>query len=81
MILTGGTDTVVSPECNLRVAQNRTAAVLRGLVARGIPAERFQLLAKGETDLAVPTASVPQIRQWVGLIVCDREPNCCWRSN
>ena len=55
MILTGGTDTVGSPETNLRMAQNRTAAVLRGLVARGIPAERFQLLAKGETDLAVPT--------------------------
>ena len=55
MILTGGTDTVGSPEANLRMAQTRTAAVLRGLVARGIPADRFQLLAKGETDLLVPT--------------------------
>ena len=55
MILTGGTDAVGSPEGNLRISQERTAAVLRGLVARGIPAERFQLLAKGESDPVVPT--------------------------
>ncbi|MGI4953215.1 MAG: OmpA family protein [Janthinobacterium lividum] len=55
MILTGGTDSVGLPEGNLRISQLRTAAVLRGLVARGIPAERFQLLAKGETDPIVPT--------------------------
>lgn len=56
MMLTGGTDAVGQPEENLRISQQRTAAVLRGLVARGIPAERFQLLAKGESDPAVPTA-------------------------
>ena len=56
MILTGGTDAVGTPEGNLRISQLRTAAVLRGLVARGIPAERFQLLAKGESDPVVPTA-------------------------
>lgn len=56
IILTGGTDAVCLPEGNLRISQQRTAAVLRGLVARGIPAERFQLLAKGESDPAVPTA-------------------------
>lgn len=55
MILTGGTDSVGSPETNLRISQLRTATVLRGLVARGIPAERFQLLAKGESDPIVPT--------------------------
>jgi outer membrane protein OmpA-like peptidoglycan-associated protein len=55
MILTGGTDSIGLPEGNLRISQLRTAAVLRGLVARGIPAERFQLLAKGETDPIVPT--------------------------
>lgn len=57
MILTGGTDSVGSPEANLRISQQRTAMVLRGLVARGIPAERFQLLAKGESDPIVPTTS------------------------
>lgn len=57
MILTGGTDSVGSPEANLRISQQRAASVLRGLVARGIPAERFQLLAKGETDPIVPTQS------------------------
>jgi len=36
------------------ISQQRAATVLRGLVARGIPAERFQLLAKGETDPVVP---------------------------
>ncbi len=55
MVLTGSTDAVGSPEANLRISQARTAAVLRGLVSRGIPAERFQLLAKGESEPAVPT--------------------------
>ncbi|MGI8568656.1 MAG: hypothetical protein ACR2KT_06080 [Methylocella sp.] len=31
--------------------------MLRGLVARGIPTERFQILAKGVTEPAVSTAS------------------------
>lgn len=56
MVLTGATDAVGSPEANLRISQQRTASVLRGLVARGIPAERFQLLAKGESEPAVPSA-------------------------
>ena len=55
MVLTGGTDAVGSPEANLRISQARTAAVLRGLVSRGIPAERFQLLAKGESEPAIPS--------------------------
>ncbi len=55
MVLTGGTDAVGSPEANLRISQARTAAVLHGLVSRGIPAERFQLLAKGETEPAIPS--------------------------
>jgi outer membrane protein OmpA-like peptidoglycan-associated protein len=29
--------------------------VLKGLVSRGIPIERFQVVAKGGTDPAVPT--------------------------
>lgn len=56
MVLIGSTDAVGPPETNLRVSQQRTASVLRGLVSRGIPAERFQLVAKGESELAVPTA-------------------------
>ena len=32
----------------------RADNVLQGLVSRGIPVERFQVLAKGETEPAVP---------------------------
>ena len=56
MVLTGATDSVGLPEANLRISQLRTASVLRGLVARGLPAERFQLHAKAESEPAVPTA-------------------------
>jgi outer membrane protein OmpA-like peptidoglycan-associated protein len=55
MVITGSTDTVGTAESNLRLSQRRAEAVLRGLVARGIPPERFQLLAKGQTEPAVPT--------------------------
>jgi outer membrane protein OmpA-like peptidoglycan-associated protein len=53
MIVSGGTDAVGSPVQNLLLSENRAKAVLRALIARGIPAERFQVLAKGETDPAV----------------------------
>ncbi len=39
------------------VVTGSTDAVLRGLVARGIPTERFQILAKGATEPSVPTTS------------------------
>ena len=55
MILTGSADTVGQPDVNLALSQQRADAVLRGLTARGIPVGRFQLVAKGETDLAVAT--------------------------
>ncbi len=55
MILTGSADRTGSAEVNLDLSQRRAEAVLRGLLARGIPADRFQVLAKGETDLPVPT--------------------------
>ena len=55
MILTGSADRTGQPEDNLQLSQQRAAAVLSGLISRGIPAERFQVLAKGETDLPVPT--------------------------
>jgi outer membrane protein OmpA-like peptidoglycan-associated protein len=61
MIVSGSTDAVGSPVENLLLSQRRATAVARGLVARGIPAERTQILAKGETNAAVPTArGVPE---------------------
>lgn len=56
MIVSGSTDTVGSAEFNLILSQERADSVVRGLIARGIPADRTQLIAKGQTDLAVPTA-------------------------
>jgi outer membrane protein OmpA-like peptidoglycan-associated protein len=55
MVITGSTDAVGTAESNLRLSQRRAEAVLRGLVARGIPPERFQILSKGETEPAVRT--------------------------
>jgi outer membrane protein OmpA-like peptidoglycan-associated protein len=55
MILTGTADRVGSPRYNLTLSQRRATAVLKALIDRGIPAERFQILAKGETELPVPT--------------------------
>jgi outer membrane protein OmpA-like peptidoglycan-associated protein len=63
MIVTGSADTVGQPDVNLALSQQRADAVLRGLTARGIPVGRFQLVAKGETDLAVATEDdVPEER-------------------
>jgi outer membrane protein OmpA-like peptidoglycan-associated protein len=56
MVVSGSSDSVGTPAGNLRLSQQRADAVLRGLIARGIPAERFQVLAKGETEPSVPTA-------------------------
>jgi outer membrane protein OmpA-like peptidoglycan-associated protein len=56
MVVTGSTDSVGTAAGNLRLSQQRAGAVLRGLVARGIPTERFQILAKGATEPPVPTA-------------------------
>ena len=55
MILTGTADRTGDAQVNLELSERRAAAVLRGLLARGIPADRFQVLAKGETELPVPT--------------------------
>ena len=57
MILTGTSDRVGKPELNLSLSQRRATAVLKGLLDRGIPADRFQVLAKGESELPVPTKS------------------------
>jgi outer membrane protein OmpA-like peptidoglycan-associated protein len=55
MIVSGSTDSTGSPAVNLRLSQQRANKVLQGLVSRGIPVERFQVMAKGETDPLVPT--------------------------
>ena len=56
MIVAGSTDTLGAPESNLLLSQQRASTVVRGLIARGIPAARFQVVGKGETDLSVATA-------------------------
>ena len=53
MIVSGSTDSVGAPVQNLLLSQRRANAVARGLLARGISAERTQILAKGETNPAV----------------------------
>ena len=55
MIVTGSADATGSAAVNLRLSEQRANNVLQGLVSRGIPVERFQVIAKGQTDLVVPT--------------------------
>lgn len=55
MVVSGGSDSTGSAAANLHLSQVRADTVLQGLVSRGIPVERFQILAKGETEPAVPT--------------------------
>ncbi len=54
MVVSGGSNSTGSAAANLRLSQIRADNVLQGLVARGIPVDRFQVLAKGETEPAVP---------------------------
>jgi outer membrane protein OmpA-like peptidoglycan-associated protein len=53
MTVAAGADATGSPVGNLHLSQERADAVFQGLVARGIPADRFQIVAKGQTDPAV----------------------------
>ena len=55
MIVTGSADTMGAAAANLRLSELRANNVLQGLVSRGIPVERFQVIAKGQTDPVVPT--------------------------
>ena len=57
MIVTGSADATGSAAINLRLSEQRANNVLQGLVSRGIPVERFQVIAKGQTDPVVPTAA------------------------
>jgi len=52
--VSGSSDAVGQPAENLLLSQRRATAVVRGMIARGIPAERTQILAKGETNPPVP---------------------------
>ena len=54
MMVSGSSDAVGQPADNLLLSQRRATAVVRGMIARGIPAERTQILAKGESNPAVP---------------------------
>jgi outer membrane protein OmpA-like peptidoglycan-associated protein len=56
MIVKGMSDTTGPAEANLLLSQSRADAVLVALISRGIPADRFQVLATGETEPAVATA-------------------------
>jgi OOP family OmpA-OmpF porin len=55
MIVTGSADATGAASANLLLSQQRANNVLQGLVSRGIPVERFQVIAKGQTDPVVPT--------------------------
>ncbi len=52
MTVSGSSDATGDAQSNLSLSQRRADAVFRGLVARGIPADRFQIIAKGETETA-----------------------------
>ena len=56
MIVSGSTDATGSPSGNLTLSERRARTVLTGLVDRGIPVQRLQLLAAGTTEPAVKTA-------------------------
>lgn len=73
MTVTGGTDSVGSAERNLLLSQQRANAVARGLLARGLPAERTQIVAKGETNPAVAAPrGVPEVQ--------NRRVEITWRQ-
>lgn len=55
MIVSGATDLTGNPGANLRLSQQRADNVVQGLVARGIPVARFQIIAEGATAPAIPT--------------------------
>jgi|LNFM01.1.fsa_nt_gb OOP family OmpA-OmpF porin len=56
MTVSGLADSSGDPRRNLLLSQERAANVARGLMDRGIPASRLQLIAKGESEPLVKTA-------------------------
>lgn len=72
MVVSGSTDSVGKPASNLSLSTRRAQAVVSDLIARGIPAERFQVLAKGATESVVPNSpGTPEPR--------DRRVEITWR--
>jgi outer membrane protein OmpA-like peptidoglycan-associated protein len=72
MVVTGTADTVGDPSSNLDLSIARARAVADGLVARGIPIERLQVLGRGNSELPVGTADeVPEAR--------NRSARITWR--
>ena len=57
MTVSGSSDATGDAQANLSLSQRRADVVFRGLVARGIPANRFQIIAKGETEPASKDSS------------------------
>ncbi len=55
MIVTGNADTVGDPVDNLDLSIRRARAVAEGLVDRGIPIERLQVLGQGNSELPETT--------------------------
>jgi outer membrane protein OmpA-like peptidoglycan-associated protein len=72
MIVAGGADTVGAPDRNLDLSVRRAQAVVDGLVARGIPADRLQLLGRGNSELAVETPAGVDSRE-------NRSVEITWR--
>lgn len=72
MIVAGGADTVGDPDKNLELSVDRADSVVDGLVARGIPAERLQLIGRGNTELAVDTGAGVDSRE-------NRRVEITWR--
>ncbi len=56
MIVSGQADTTGDARRNLLLSQERASTVAKGLMDRGIPAGRLQLVAKGEAEPLVKTA-------------------------
>lgn len=63
MVVAGGADTVGRPSRNLSLSVRRAEAVVDGLVARGIPADRLQLLGRGNSELKVETGEGVDLRE------------------
>lgn len=56
MIVAGSADTVGDARENLDLSIRRARVVADGLVARGIPVDRLQILGRGVSELPVPTS-------------------------
>jgi OOP family OmpA-OmpF porin len=66
MIITGMADATGAPGPNLLLSQRRADVVFQGLVARGLPPNRFQILATGATASftgKAPAGADPALRK------------------